>query len=60
MDKITLSVNEVAKLIGISTTTVYTMVRLNEIPYKKVRGRIIFHRGTIDNWLATPFKGGES
>lgn len=52
--KITLSVHEVAELIGVSTTTIYTMVRLNEIPYKKVRGRIIFHRETIEKWLATP------
>lgn len=52
--KITLSVNEVAELLGISITTVYTMVRNNEIPYKKMRGRIIFHRETIEKWLATP------
>lgn len=54
MEKVTLSVNEVAELIGVSTTTIYTMVRQNEIPCKKVRGRIIFHRETIDKWLATP------
>lgn len=52
--KVTLSVNEVAELIGVSTTTIYTMVRLNEIPCKKVRGRIIFHRETVEKWLATP------
>ncbi|MFJ7839884.1 helix-turn-helix domain-containing protein [Lysinibacillus sphaericus] len=54
MEKITLSVNEVAELIGVSAATIYTMVRLNEIPCKKIRGRIIFHRETIDKWLATP------
>lgn len=49
--KITLTVNEVAELIGVSTSTVYTMTRLNEIPHKKVRGRILFHRKTIEQWL---------
>lgn len=52
MQKITLSVNEVAGLIGVSVNTVYTMVRLKEIPHKKVRGRILFHRETIEQWLA--------
>lgn len=51
MEKITLTVNEVAELLGIGCTTVYTMVRKDEIPHKKVRGRILFHRGTIENWL---------
>jgi len=54
MEKITLSVSEVAELIGVSVTTIYTMVRQNEIPNKRVRGRIVFHRGTIEKWLATP------
>lgn len=54
MEKITLSVNEVAELIGVSITTIYTMVRQNEIPHKRVRGRIVFHRETIEKWLATP------
>lgn len=54
MEKMTLSVVEVAELIGVSTATIYTMVRQNEIPCKKVRSRIIFHRETIEKWLATP------
>lgn len=49
--KITLSVIEVAELIGVSTATIYTMSRLDEIPHKKVRGRILFHRPTIEQWL---------
>lgn len=52
MEKITLSVNEVAQLLGVSGQTVYTMVRQEEIPHKKVRGRILFHRGTIEKWLS--------
>lgn len=51
MEKITLSVNEVAELIGVSTATIYTMARLGEIPHKKVRSRILFHKPTIEQWL---------
>ncbi len=51
MQKITLTVNEAAKLIGVSTTTIYTMARLGEIPHVRVRGRILFHRETFEKWL---------
>lgn len=51
MCKITLNVKEVAELIGVSTTTIYAMVRENQIPYMRVRSSIIFHRGTIETWL---------
>lgn len=56
MEKITYTVNEVADLIGVSSTTIYTMVRQDEIPHKKVRGRILFHRGTIENWLSSDYE----
>ncbi len=49
--KMTMSVDELAEELQISTTTIYTMVSQNEIPHKKVRGRILFHRSTIEKWL---------
>ncbi|MER2171257.1 MAG: helix-turn-helix domain-containing protein [Psychrobacillus psychrodurans] len=51
MEKITLTVNEVAELLGVSIGTIYTMARLNEIPHKKIRGRVLFHKETIENWF---------
>ncbi|MGE7091314.1 helix-turn-helix domain-containing protein [Lysinibacillus sp. NPDC048646] len=54
MIKVSLTVKEVAELLSVSTTTVYTMTREKEIPHKKIRGRIIFHRATIEKWLSTP------
>jgi excisionase family DNA binding protein len=51
MKKITLSVKEVAELTGVSTTSIYAMVRENQIPYTRVRARIIFHKDVIDAWL---------
>lgn len=51
MQKITLTVNEAATLIGVSAGTIYTMVRLGQIPHVRVRGRILFHRDVIETWL---------
>ncbi|WP_277587349.1 helix-turn-helix domain-containing protein [Psychrobacillus antarcticus] len=49
--RITLTVNEVAELLGVSIGTIYTMARLKEIPHKKIRGRILFHKETIEKWF---------
>ncbi|OAB30195.1 hypothetical protein PMSD_20635 [Paenibacillus macquariensis subsp. defensor] len=51
MQKITLSVNETAEFIGVSTTTIYAMAREEQIPHVRVRGRILFHREVIEAWL---------
>lgn len=51
MEKITLEVKEVAELIGVSPATIYNMVAAGEIPFRRVRYRIIFHRGVIEAWL---------
>lgn len=52
MQKITLTVNELAELLGVSTTTVYTMVRLGEVPHTRIRSKIVFHRPTIERWVS--------
>lgn len=49
--KMTMTVDEIAEELQVSTTTIYTMVRQNEIPHVKVRGRILFYRPTIEKWL---------
>jgi excisionase family DNA binding protein len=51
MQKLTLDIKEAAALIGVSHTTMYTCVREGQIPFVKVRGRILFHRDTIEAWL---------
>lgn len=51
MKKVTLTVKEVAELLGVSLTTVYSMTRMSEIPHARVRGKILFHRPTIETWL---------
>lgn len=51
MKKVTLTVKEVAELLGVSLTTVYSMTRMSEIPHVRIRGKILFHRPTIETWL---------
>lgn len=51
MSRITLEVKEIARLIGVSQTTIYKMVSENQIPHVKVRGRILFHKETVEKWL---------
>ncbi|PGC13798.1 excisionase [Bacillus toyonensis] len=51
MKKVTLTVKEVAELLGVSLTTVYSMTRMSEIPHARVRGKILFYRPTIETWL---------
>lgn len=52
MQKIVLTVKEVAELLDVSTTTIYTMVRHGEIPHTRIRSKIVFHRETIERWVA--------
>lgn len=49
--KITLDVKEVAALIGVSTGSVYAMVREGQIPTVRIRNRVLFHRDVIESWL---------
>ncbi|WP_067925460.1 helix-turn-helix domain-containing protein [Alicyclobacillus shizuokensis] len=51
MDKITLSVQEVAELLGVSPVTIYYMVRDKQIPHVRIRRRVMFHRDAIEAWL---------
>lgn len=47
-----LTVKEVAEILRASTTTIYTMVREGELPHFRVRGNIMFHRQTLEDWMS--------
>lgn len=49
-EKITMTPLEMSRLLGISRATIYTMVRENEVPHFKVRGKILFNRSVIIAW----------
>ncbi len=42
---------EVAEMLGISRGKVYDAVRKNELPHKRLGGRILFPRRAIEIWL---------
>lgn len=48
--RITMEVKEVAAMLGVSTGTIYTMVRTEEIPHLRVRNRVLFNRAVIEAW----------
>lgn len=52
MDREYLTVNEVAKNIGISDKLIYKLINKNEFPHIKIGGRILIHEPTLNNWLS--------
>lgn len=54
MVKVTISAQEVAQMLGVSLNTVYTAARSNQIPHTKLRGRILFNKDVIENWIKNP------
>lgn len=55
MAKLMLTVKELQSEVfsnEVSAATIYTMARQGEIPVTKIRGKLLFHRPTIEAWLA--------
>lgn len=48
-----LSVVELAEYLGVSSDCIYTMVREKQIPFVRVRKRIVFRKESIDTWLGS-------
>lgn len=59
IEKITMSPLEVAKMLGVSRATIYTMVREEQIPHFKVRGKILFNRDVIMAWTRGEYEEKE-
>jgi excisionase family DNA binding protein len=53
MNKVWLTVNDVAAYIGIKPATIYQYVHQSRIPFKKIPGssKLIFSKNDIDNWI---------
>lgn len=51
MDKIAYSVYEVSKLLGISTTSIYSLCRVGAMPSMKLGGRIVIPIKKFNEWL---------
>jgi len=51
-----LDVDEAAALLKVSKKTIYTRVKNNTIPYAKLGRKLLFHRQTLEKWIA---EGGD-
>lgn len=51
IERTTLTMEEVAKYLGISYWLVGQLVRKNELPHFRVGGRLLFRKETIDNYM---------
>ncbi|MEK3695484.1 helix-turn-helix domain-containing protein [Paenibacillus sp. FSL R10-2199] len=51
--KAVFSVSELSDYLGVSTDCIYTMVRENQIPFVRVRRRILFYKDSINSWIHT-------
>ncbi|MGG6311881.1 excisionase family DNA-binding protein [Paenibacillus macerans] len=49
--KAVFSVLELSNYLGVSTDSIYTMVRENQIPFVRIRRRILFNRDSINSWI---------
>lgn len=45
------TVKELSDYLGVSTDSIYAMVRENQLPYIRVRRRILFHGEAIQSWI---------
>lgn len=49
----TIDVRTASELLGVSSGTLYNLVRERQIDFVRVRGRVLFTRDAIDTWLRT-------
>jgi excisionase family DNA binding protein len=45
------TVKELSDYLCVSLDSIYAMVREKQIPFVRIRRRILFYRDSIDNWL---------
>ena len=52
-----MTIGELAKYLRLHTSTVYRMVRLEQIPASKIGHQWRFRKDVIDNWIAAQENG---
>lgn len=50
-EKLALNVTEAAKLMGVSRTTMYQIMRMKDFPAVHLGGRILISRAGLQRWL---------
>jgi len=51
-----MDVNSLVNYIPLTKSTIYSMVNRQQIPYKKIRKKLVFEKNEIDHWVNN---GGE-
>lgn len=59
-NRVTYNVSEVAKLLGISVSKCYQLVKSGSIPHLHLDGRYIIPVSAFNNWLNNSVVGGAS
>lgn len=54
LNKLVYTVKEVTVLLGLSTDTVYEMVRCGSLPHIRIGRRILIPGVMLQKWLSTP------
>lgn len=49
--KVTLTAKEVSEMLGVSSTKIYEMARMNQIPHIKIGSRVMFHEDVLREWM---------
>lgn len=52
-ERLTLTVAECARLLGLSKNSTYSLIGENALPHIRLNGRIIIPRDALMKWLAT-------
>ena len=60
MDKVTLTPDELARLLSVSRGTIYKAIRENLIPHMHLCGRIIIPKAPIDRMLNGEVSGSDT
>ncbi len=53
-----LNAHDAAKMLGISTRTLWTLTNSGAIPHARVGRRVLYPLADVEQWLATRTKGG--
>lgn len=58
MEKLTYSVAEAAKVLGVSENKMYQIVRIADFPTIRVGGRLLVHKKGLEEWAEAQAKKG--
>lgn len=58
MKKLTLSIQEVANVLGVSRPTVYKLAQMSDFPAFHLRGRVVISADGLERWVEVMSRKG--